>query len=198
KGASWRRLTVRGSAGHGALPFGADNALVTAAVVVQRLAAYRPPARILDVWRRTVDALALHPLIAAALTDPERVLDAAAGLGDPGLARVVHACTHTTLSPNVVRGGTNVNVIPDRVVIDVDVRTLPGVTAFDVDAMLREALDDLAERVEISAPEFGEGSISPTETPLRDALARTAAALVPGSRLVPQLAPGATDARHFR
>jgi len=198
KGVSGRRLIVRGTAGHGALPFGADNALVTAAAVVQRLAAYRTPARILDVWRRTVEALDLHPLIAAALTDPERVLDAAAWLHNPGLARVIYACTHTTMSPNVVRGGTNVNVIPDRVVIEVDVRTLPGVTASDVDAMLRDALGDLADRVEISAPEFGEGSISPSETPLRDALARTAAALVPGSRLVPQLAPGATDARHFR
>ena len=198
KGVSWRRLIVRGTAGHGALPFGADNALVTAAAVVQRLAAYRAPARILDVWRRTVEALDLHPLIAAALTDPERVLDAAAWLHNPGLARVIHACTHTTMSPNVVRGGTNVNVIPDRVVIDVDVRTLPGVTASDVDAMLRDALGDLADRVEILAPEFGEGSLSPFETPLGDALARTAAALVPGSRLVPQLAPGATDARHFR
>jgi len=198
KGVSWRRLIVRGTAGHGALPFGADNALVTAATVVQRLAAHRTPARILDVWRRTVEALDLPPLVTAALTDPERVLDAAAWLHDPGLARVIHASTHTTISPNVARGGTNVNVIPDRVVIDVDVRTLPGVTAADVDAMLKDALGDLADRVEISAPEFGEGSISPTETPLRDALARTAAALVPGSRLVPQLAPGATDARHFR
>ena len=198
KGVGWRRLVVRGTAGHGALPFGADNALVTAAAVVQRLASYQSPARILDVWRRTVEALGLDPAITAALTDPERVLDAARWLDSPGLARVVHACTHTTLSPNVVRGGTNVNVIPDRVVIEVDVRTLPGVKAADVDAMLADALGDLAERVEISAPAFGEGSISPMETPLRDALARVAAALVPGSRLVPQLTPGATDARHFR
>ena len=198
KGVGWRRLVVRGTAGHGALPFGADNALVTAAAVVQRLAGYQSPARILDVWRRTVEALGLDPVITAALTDPERVLDAARWLGSPGLARVVHACTHTTLSPNVVRGGTNVNVIPDRVVIEVDVRTLPGVKAADVDAMLADALGDLAARVEMSAPAFSEGSISPMETPLRDALGRVAAALVPGSRLVPQLAPGATDARHFR
>src|SRR5262249_23975774 len=198
KGASWRRLVVRGTAGHGALPFGADNALVTAATVVQRLAAYRSPTRILEVWRRLVEALDLHPAITAALIDPERVLDAGAWLGSPGLARVIHACTHTTLSPNVVRGGTNVNVIPDRVAIDVDVRMLPGVTAADVDAMLADALGDLADRVAIPAPQLGEVSISPMEAPLYDALARTAAALLPGSRLVPQLAPGATDARHFR
>src|SRR5262249_22485467 len=153
-----------------------DNALVTAAAVVQRVVAYRSPARILDVWRRAVHALDLHPAITAALTDPERVLDAATWLGRPGLTRVVHACTHTTLSPNVVRGGTNVNVIPDRVVIDVDVRMLPGVTAPEVDAMLADALGDLGDRVEISAPEVGEGSIRPLETPLYDALARTAAA----------------------
>src|SRR6266550_1461668 len=49
----------------------------------------------------TVEALGLDPAITAALTDPERVLDAARWLDSPGLARVVHACTHTTLSPNV-------------------------------------------------------------------------------------------------
>ena len=36
------------------------------------------------------------------------------------LAREAHACTHTTFSPNVAYGGSKVNVIPDRVEIQVD------------------------------------------------------------------------------
>ena len=35
KGVAWRRLTVHGTPGHGSMPFGADNALVTAAEVVR-------------------------------------------------------------------------------------------------------------------------------------------------------------------
>ena len=48
KGGNWRRLTVHGTPGHGSRPFKTDNALVTAAKVVQRLAEYQPKARILD------------------------------------------------------------------------------------------------------------------------------------------------------
>ncbi|HSB60644.1 MAG TPA: M20/M25/M40 family metallo-hydrolase, partial [Vicinamibacteria bacterium] len=45
KGGNWRRLVVRGTPGHGSRPFRTDNALVTAARVVQRVADYRPKAR---------------------------------------------------------------------------------------------------------------------------------------------------------
>ena len=44
KGAAWRRLRVRGTPAM-AQPYGADNALVTAAEVVRRLATYRPATR---------------------------------------------------------------------------------------------------------------------------------------------------------
>ena len=41
KGLAWRRLRVAGTPGHGSMPYGADNALITAAEVVRRLAAFR-------------------------------------------------------------------------------------------------------------------------------------------------------------
>ena len=37
KGVAWRRLRVRGTPGHGSMPFGADNALVKAAEIVRRV-----------------------------------------------------------------------------------------------------------------------------------------------------------------
>lgn len=200
KGGNWRRLVVKGTPGHGSRPFRTDNALVTAAKVVQRLAEYRPQARILDAWRQYIEALELDPALARGLTDPARVWETAAGLDDVVLAREAHACTHTTLSPNIVHGGTKVNVIPDRVEIDVDIRTLPGVQAHEVDAMLQEALGDLAARVTIDpGPSHRrEGSISPIDTPLFAALSRVASALMPGSRVVPALGTGGTDGKFFR
>ncbi|HSE95211.1 MAG TPA: M20/M25/M40 family metallo-hydrolase [Methylomirabilota bacterium] len=198
KGANWWRLTVRGTPGHGSMPFRTDNALVTAAEVVRRLAAYQPKARILPVWRQYVEGLDLPPDLTAALTDPGRVREAALAMDELGLARMVHACTHTTFSPNVVRGGSKVNVVPDRVEIEVDIRALPGVAPAEVDAMLAEALGELAARVEVDAPHHGEGSLSPFAGPLVDALARVTRALVPGSRIIPRLTTGGTDARFFR
>jgi len=198
KGVNWRRLVVKGTPGHGSMPFRTDNALVTAAEVVRRVATYQPKARILDEWRRYVAELELAPELEAALTDPDRVLEAVGHLEPLGLARLAHACTHTTFSPNVVHGGSKINVIPDHITIDIDVRALPGVSPLDVDAMLKEAVGDLASRVEIEAPRGQEGSRTSMDTPLVEALARVTQALVPGSKIIPRLTGGATDARYFR
>jgi acetylornithine deacetylase/succinyl-diaminopimelate desuccinylase-like protein len=198
KGGNSRRLVVQGTPGHGSRPLRTDNALVTAAEVVRRVAAYHPKARILPEWRGYVEALGLDPELTRALTDPERVYETTLGMEPVTLARAAHACTHTTFSPNVVRGGVKINVIPERVEIDVDIRTLPGITPDEVDAMLEEALGDLAPRVEIERLRSQMGSSSSFETPLGDALRRVASALVPGSRVVPSMTSGGTDAKYFR
>jgi acetylornithine deacetylase/succinyl-diaminopimelate desuccinylase-like protein len=198
KGINWRRLIVKGTPGHGSMPFRTDNALVTAAEVVRRVGTYQPKAKILDEWRRYVTEIGLAPEMTAALTDPDRVWQAVQHLEPLGLARLAHACTHTTFSPNVVHGGSKINVVPDRIAIEVDVRALPGVSPLDVDAMLKEALGDLASRVDIEAPRSQDGSRTPMESPLVDAMARVTQKLVPGSKIIPRMTGGGTDARYFR
>jgi acetylornithine deacetylase/succinyl-diaminopimelate desuccinylase-like protein len=198
KGANWRRLIVAGTPGHGSRPFRTDNALVTAAEVVRRIAGYHPRARIFDEWRRYVEALELDPELTRGLVDPDRVLETARGLDDLALAREAHACTHTTFSPNVIHGGVKTNVIPDRVEIDVDIRALPGVTPEEVDAMLAEALGELAPRVTIKHGRAEPGSLSSPDTPLFESVTRVAEALLPGSRVVPRLTTGGTDGKFFR
>jgi acetylornithine deacetylase/succinyl-diaminopimelate desuccinylase-like protein len=200
KGGNWRRLVVHGTPGHGSRPFRTDNALVTAARVIQRLAEYRPQARILDAWRGYVEALDLEPGLTDALTDPGRVWETARDLDNLALAREAHACTHTTFSPNIAHGGTKVNVIPDRVDIDVDIRSLPGIEQHEVEAMIREALGDLASRVTIETPpdRTRGGSVSPTDTPLMAAIGRVARRMMPDSRVVPAITTGGTDAKFFR
>jgi acetylornithine deacetylase/succinyl-diaminopimelate desuccinylase-like protein len=200
KGGNWRRLVVHGTPGHGSRPFRTDNALVTAARVIQRLAEYRPKARILDAWRGYVEALDLEPGLTEALLDPERVWETARDLDNLALAREAHACTHTTFSPNIAHGGTKVNVIPDRVDLDVDIRSLPGIEAPEVEAMITEALGDLADRVTIETPPDRKrgGSVSPTDTPLMVAISRVARRMMPDSRVVPAITTGGTDAKFFR
>jgi acetylornithine deacetylase/succinyl-diaminopimelate desuccinylase-like protein len=200
KGGNWRRLVVHGTPGHGSRPFRTDNALVTAARIVQRLAEYRPKARILDAWRGYVEALDLEPGLTEALTDPDRVWETARDLDNLALAREAHACTHTTFSPNIAHGGTKVNVIPDRVDLDVDIRSLPGIEQHEIEAMIKEALGDLASRVTIETPPDRKrgGSVSPTDTPLMAAISRVAIRLMPDSRVVPAITTGGTDAKFFR
>ena len=198
KGVAWRRLRVRGTPGHGSMPYGADNAVVKAAEVVRRLAAYRPRAGISDLWLAYLDSMDLPDETRAALADPQRASDAVATIDDPRIAKVVHACTHMTVAPNVVRGGVKTNVIPDVVDVEVDIRTLPGETADDVARNLDEALGDLASQVEVAVISDGVATASPMETPMWDALGRAVGAAYPQATLAPRLTAGGTDARFFR
>ena len=197
KGLAWRRLTVRGTPGHGSMPFGADNALVTAAEIVRRLAEHRPAPHIDEVWEAQVATLPLSDELRDALRDPDRIDETLAGLPVP-VARACHALTHTTISPNVAHGGQKTNVIPDVVHIEVDIRTVPGVDRDDVDAMLRDALGDLADRVETTSLQEGVATQSPTDNELWESIARQTQVAYPGAQIVPGMVVGGTDARFYR
>jgi len=196
KGTFWSKLRIRGTPGHGSQPFRTDNALVTAAEVVRRIAAYQPDSMIHDVWRQFVDGMAYPDEITRAFLDPDGLRDALAEL-PLGMSRLVHACTHTTFAPTIMHGGTKTNMIPDLVELEVDIRTMPGQEGASARAMLEEALGDLADRVEIESND-DPATESPINTPLWDSLDRVTSRLVEGSALVPFLMVGGTDNRFFR
>jgi acetylornithine deacetylase/succinyl-diaminopimelate desuccinylase-like protein len=196
KGTFWSKLRIGGTPGHGSQPYRTDNAVVTAAEVVRRLYEYRPQTEIHEVWRRFVEGMHYPAEIREAFLDPDGLHDALAEL-PLGMSRLVHACTHTTFSPNVVHGGIKTNVIPDSVELEVDIRTLPGQTGDEVRALIDDALGDLADCVELESND-DPSTESPIDTPLWDSLARVSGRLVQNSALVPFLMVGGTDNRFFR
>lgn len=197
KGTCWCILRVRGTAGHASQPYRTDNALVAAAEVVRRLAEFRPPTVLHDVWRRFIGSMGLPDELVAPLLD-EATFDAALETLPVGMARQFHACTHTTIAPTVVRGGSKTNVIPDTVEVELDIRTLPGQVEVDVRRLLDEALGDLRDRVDVVAAHDDPSTLSPAETPLWDSFERAVRVHYPDAELVPFLSVGATDARFFR
>lgn len=201
KGVAWRRLRVKGTPGHGSMPFGTDNALVSAAKIVSSLDAYRPTPRFHEHWRGQVAALDVPDDMKAAMLDEHAIDDFLADLPMPGAQRYFHACTHTTFSPNVIStmGRPKTNVIPDAIDLDVDIRTMPGDHTEEVEQHLRAALgDDLFERLDVEILMDDPSSISRTDTPLWDALQRAVNVPFPDARLNPQFSVGFTDARIFR
>lgn len=198
KGVAWRRLTIRGTPGHGSQPFKADNALVKAAGVVQRLTDYRPPATFHEFWRQELDGMGLAPEQRAQLLDMGAVDELLDQLPREHGAGYLHACTHTTLSTNVATSQTKTNVIPDTVVLDVDIRTMPGEGPAEVQAHLDEALGDLAGSVEVEPLMNDRATISRHDTPLWDSLQRAVNNAFPDSELSPGLTVGFTDARVHR
>jgi acetylornithine deacetylase/succinyl-diaminopimelate desuccinylase-like protein len=197
KGVFNMRLTVRGTAGHGSQPYRTDNALVTAAEVVRRIDAFEPATKIHEIWQRFIGSMGYPDEITRPLLSVDG-LDTILGQLPIGMARQFHACTHNTYAPTMMQAGTKINVIPDQVELEIDIRTLPGDGRDEVIAELRLALGDLAERVEFHPGVYDASSASPIDTPLWDTLSRVTQRWYPGSETVPYLTVGATDSRFFR
>jgi acetylornithine deacetylase/succinyl-diaminopimelate desuccinylase-like protein len=198
KGLYWCKIRVRGTPGHGSMPRRSGNALVKAAEVIHRIAAYRPAVNIHETWRRFVESADLPPQMAKTLTDPRALNAFLESSPDEGLAPMVRACTQTTIAPTVVHGGVKTNIIPDTVDLELDIRTLPGQTGEDVRRQLGEALGDLSKDVEITELVTSEATVSSIDTPLWRSVARATETLVPGAATVPFLLIGTSDARYFR
>jgi acetylornithine deacetylase/succinyl-diaminopimelate desuccinylase-like protein len=198
KGVAWRRLRVRGTPGHGSAPYRSDNALVKAAAIIQRLTEYSPAPRAHEMWRQQVESFGLDEQTTAMLLDPAQIDDALASIPHLGLARHLHACSHTTFSCNLIEGAMKTNTIPSLIDIGVDVRTLPGEDAADVQAHLDAALGDLAGEVEVEIVMNDAASISRTDNPMWDALQRSVNRPFPSAQLAAQMMVGFTDARIFR
>jgi acetylornithine deacetylase/succinyl-diaminopimelate desuccinylase-like protein len=197
KGSHWTKLRVRGVPGHGSMPFKTDNAIVKMAEVVRRIAAYRPPADLHEIWTRFIEGLDL-PFAQRALLRTAPGLELALGQLPIGVGRMIHAATHTTFSPNIIQGGVKTNIIPDTAEVHVDIRTLPGVDGPAVHGMLRDAIGDLWSAVEIADEGDNIATASPIDTPLWRALTAATERLVPDATTIPFLVVGATDARFFR
>jgi acetylornithine deacetylase/succinyl-diaminopimelate desuccinylase-like protein len=199
KGGAPVTLTVRGMASHGSVPYGTDNALVTAAEVIRRISVTRGASRIDDVWRNWVQAQRYDSELTETLLDPDRLWNAL-----PSMSRAraghAHACTHLTASPTIVkpRDSQKLNIIPDEVRLGIDIRLLPGQGEPEVRSFLDEAIGDLADRVDVDLRQARAGTSSPTDTPLWESMARAAQRAYPTAELLPSMASGTTDARFLR
>src|SRR5437764_14436473 len=117
-----------------------------------------------EIWRPYNESLGYPDELAATLLREEVFLEVCESL-PLGMVRQFHACTHTTMAPTIVHGGSKLNVIPDTVDLELDVRTLPGQEIDEVYRMLEEAIGDVAPHVEIVHAHDDPSTASPTHTP---------------------------------
>ena len=197
KGSHWVGLKVKGTPGHGSIPYKTDNALVKAAEVVKRVAAYKPKLHLDGAWREFVNAMQFEePLASGLLSD--------AGFRETlekvpvGIARLFDASAHTTFSPNILHSGQKTNIVPDSAVMQIDIRTVPGDEGGKVREMLREAIGDLWEHVEIVDEDDNPASASKTDAPIFEVMRQVTRKVMNGAEIVPSFTVGATDSRFFR
>jgi acetylornithine deacetylase/succinyl-diaminopimelate desuccinylase-like protein len=205
KGVARKRVSFKGKPGHGSMPLASDNAVVKLSEAVTRLSRYNPPMTA-EHLGHVADGLGLGLVQRLMLTNP-LLLSLALGRlkgRQPLMARLLHGLSRMTISPNMVRGGVKVNVIPERAHVDLDIRTLPGQDEDYVVAHLRQALGPLADHAVIEDPPGPEsgfmsyGGSSPTRSDFVDAMERAIGMENPGATLVPLIMPGASDSRFMR
>jgi acetylornithine deacetylase/succinyl-diaminopimelate desuccinylase-like protein len=183
-------VRVHGRSGHASMPGIADNALVKAAVLIERLAAYRPDPELqqeVEAFLRTV--LGEVPPAESVLERARAVHPLAAELVEPLLA--------LTLSPTMISASQKRNVIPALCEIVVDCRLLPGQSPEAVDSIVREVLGSDVP-YDVDWLEAQGGTRSRLDTPLWDAVDTFVSQLEPGARAVPICSAGFTDSHWLR
>jgi acetylornithine deacetylase/succinyl-diaminopimelate desuccinylase-like protein len=183
-------IRVRGRSGHASQPGIADNALVKAAPLVERLARIRVEPRL----GPEVEAF-LHAVAGAGVAPGEAL--AAAARVDPVAAAIVEPVLAPTFAPTMASASQKRNVIPALCEITVDCRLLPGQTQAEAEEIVRAALGHEIP-YELEWIEAQGGTRSALETPLWDAVAGFVEQLEPGARPVPICGAGFTDSHWLR
>jgi acetylornithine deacetylase/succinyl-diaminopimelate desuccinylase-like protein len=184
------RLTVHGRSGHASMPGIADNALVKAAVLIERLAAYRP--------ERTLGpetAALLEALTGEKPAGVEEALERARAV-HPLAADLVEPLLSLTFSPTMIAASQKRNVIPARCEVTVDCRLLPGQLPADVEPLIQGVLGEGSYALDwIEA--YG-GTRSTMDSPLWDAVTSFVEQLEPGATATPVMVAGFTDSHWLR
>jgi len=182
-------LRVHGRSGHASLPSIADNALVKAAGLIERLAAFSPEPRLIPEVEAFLEVVSGSvPAAADAL--------AAARAVDPAAATMIEPLLSLTVSPTMISASHKRNVIPALTEVTVDCRLLPGQAQADVEPLLQAWLG--AGDYEIVWLAGQGGTRSAMATPLWSAAESFIAEVEPGARVAPICVAGFTDSHWLR
>ena len=183
------RLSVHGRSGHASMPGIADNALVKAAVLIERLAAYRPEPRI------EPEVGALLQLLVGRELRADEALEAVRAV-HPLAAELIEPLLGLTISPTIISASQKRNVIPALCEMICDCRLLPGQTQAEAEELIRAALGEADYDLEWL--EGQGGTRSPLESPLWAAIEDFVEAEEPQARLAPVCLAGFTDSHWLR
>jgi acetylornithine deacetylase/succinyl-diaminopimelate desuccinylase-like protein len=182
------RLRVRGRSGHASMPGIADNALVRAARLIERVAALRPPPRLIPEAEALLARLGEVP-------EPAELEEVVAGL-PVEVRQMVEPMLGFAVSPTMVSASDRTNVIPGLCEVVCDCRLLPGDTPAAVEPAIRAALGE--DSYDLEWIEVVGGTRSPLATPLWDAIESFVAESDPDAGVVPIVSPGFTDSHFLR
>lgn len=199
KAAVWLRLTAKGRAGHGSVPFKQDNAVESLLAALERVRRYEPPVVVLPSIARYYAGLADR----FAGLPPEKLRDLSAGMEDATfraafLAQPERAAqVRNTISVTVLKGGPQTNVIPGEASAELDCRLLPGQDPAAFIAEITRIVGDPNVDVSSITPIVG-ASASPIDSQLIRAIERVAHEFDPGVPVATTILTGWTESSLLR
>jgi len=183
------KLIVRGRSGHASMPGIADNALVKASRLIERLD------RLHDTPRLGPETSAFLEAVMGGAPEPEQALARAREM-HPLAAELIEPLLALTVSPTMIEASQKRNVVPGRCEVTVDCRLLPGQTQDEAEAIVRGWLGP--GDYDFEYVQGVGGTRSPLDTPLWDAVSSFAEEAEPGARAVPIVVAGFTDSHWLR
>ncbi len=198
KGVTRFRMRTKGSPGHGSLPHG-ENAIIKLAKILSRLDNRQPPVHFCDSFRGFITGIAsaqppaMAQLIMAVL-ESEETADAAIDRLplDELLKLELRAMTRNTISPTILRAGSQINVIPSEAEASLDARILPGWTT---DKFLEEIQAIFGEDVDVEFIDSDLALEADPASPLFDVITDVVKYHDPEATAIPTLIVGGTDAQ---
>ena len=193
-------LVAHGVAGHGSRPL-RSNPILHLSRAVEKISLWDPPMRFNDTTRYYFEKLATvsTPEAAArynALFDPAKAAAAREYLAEnePGH----YSMLHTSISPNVISGGYQSNVIPSEAHATLDVRALPDEDMPKFYELMRQVIDDpsidIVPSTRNSRPGAPPTSISSEAFRVIEEANRNVYHVI----TIPQMSTGATDMSFLR
>ncbi|MEZ5100544.1 MAG: M20/M25/M40 family metallo-hydrolase [Thermoleophilia bacterium] len=182
-------VRVPGRSGHASMPAVAENALLRAAPLIERLGRVGTRVHVGPETGAFLEALVGPD------RPPEDALDALRR-ASPAAAAMLEPMLRATVAPTQIRASARINVIPGSCEITCDCRLLPGQPQAEVEADVRAALGPDGYELHWGAPNGG--TRSALGTPLWEACARFVEREEPGAALAPILLPGFTDSHYLR
>ncbi|HZO62921.1 MAG TPA: M20/M25/M40 family metallo-hydrolase [Gaiellaceae bacterium] len=182
-------LRVHGRSGHGSMPAIADNALVKAAALIERLGRFEPEPVLTPETAGFLEALTDE------VPPADRALAVARSIG-PVAAEMVEPLLGATVAPTMIVASEKRNVIPGRCDVTVDCRLLPGQSEQEAEAAVRSCLGEGDYELEWRSGQGG--TRSELATPLWSAIESFVGELEPGARLAPICVAGFTDSHWLR
>ena len=196
------RLVATGISGHGSRPM-RTNAILHLSEAVTKVSLWDPPMRFNDTTRTYFEKLAqISPP-----EDAQRFRD----LFDPEKSAAVreyfavhqptfYSMLHTSISPNIIQGGFQSNVIPSEATATLDIRALPDENMPAFFDMMRKVIDDPAVQVVPTSRTGAERPIPPPSSITSETYHQLEAAFekVYHVPVLPLMQTGATDMAQLR